>query len=54
MTITLIGDSLTAGNLGIPYSRYLNLNLPDDVLVLNRGLDGDTVQGIFSRLEDTL
>jgi len=52
MTITLIGDSLTAGNLGIPYSRYLNL--PDNALILNRGLDGDTVQGIFDRLEDTL
>ncbi len=52
MTITLIGDSLTAGNLGIPYSRYLNL--PDDALILNRGRDGDTVQGIFGRLEDTL
>jgi lysophospholipase L1-like esterase len=51
MTITLIGDSLTAGSLGIPYSRYLNL--PDDAPIL-KGLDGDTVQGIFGRLEDAL
>lgn len=52
MTITLIGDSLTAGNLGIPYTRYLNL--PDTTVICNRGLDGDTVIGIQSRLDEAL
>jgi lysophospholipase L1-like esterase len=52
MVVTLLGDSLTAGNLGIPYSRYLNL--PADFRVVNRGRDGDTVLGILSRLDDAL
>jgi lysophospholipase L1-like esterase len=52
MVVTLMGDSLTAGNLGIPYSRYLNL--PADFRVVNRGRDGDTVLGILDRLDDAI
>lgn len=52
MTITLIGDSLTAGNLGIPFTRYFEL--PETTHIRNRGLDGDTVIGVQSRLEDAL
>lgn len=52
MKITLIGDSLTAGNLGIPYEKYLKF--ADTILVRNHGLDGDTVVGVQSRLEDAL
>jgi len=52
MIVTLLGDSLTAGNLGIPYTRYLNLSA--DYKIVNRGRDGDTVQGIRDRLDDAL
>lgn len=52
MTITLIGDSLTAGNLGIPYSRYLKF--PETTNISNRGRDGDTVIGIQNRIDDAL
>lgn len=52
MTLTLIGDSLTAGNLGIPYLQYLSIT--PDIQVHNRGRDGDTVQGVFRRLDDVL
>jgi lysophospholipase L1-like esterase len=52
MTITLIGDSLTAVNLGIPYSRYLDI--PAESRLLNRGKDGDTIRGVLSRIEEAL
>ncbi|MCK5735759.1 MAG: hypothetical protein KAH21_04735 [Spirochaetaceae bacterium] len=52
MIIMLIGNSLTAGNLGIPYSRYLNL--PTDSRIINQGLDGDTLLGVKNRLEAAL
>ena len=56
MTVLLIGNSLTAGNLGIPYSRYLNF--PDDSTsehrLINRGRDGDTLSGVGNRLEAAL
>ncbi len=52
MTITLLGNSLSAGNLGIPYSRYLSIN--PNTRIINHGRDGDTLQGIQSRLNDAL
>ena len=52
MTVTIIGDSLTAGNLGIPYMRYLNP--PEGTAIINRGRDGDTVRGVRERLEESL
>ena len=52
MTITLLGDSLTAGNLGIPYTEYLKL--PEESRVINHGMDGDTILGVCSRLDDAL
>lgn len=48
----LIGDSLTAGNLGIPYYRYLKL--PPAGRIVNHGKDGDTLQGVLSRIEKAL
>jgi len=52
MTVTLIGNSLTAGNLGIPYARYLNF--PENAHVVNRGRDGDTVRGVRARMDEVL
>jgi len=52
MTVLLIGDSLTAGNLGIPYARHIDL--PPDTRIRNFGRDGDTVRGVRSRLAETL
>ena len=52
MTITFMGDSLTAGNLGIPFLRYLPR--PSGRHFVNRGKDGDTVRGLLSRLGDAL
>jgi len=50
MTILLIGNSLTAGNLGIPYSRYLKTTGE----IINHGLDGDTLRGVQIRLNELL
>ena len=56
MTVLLIGNSLTAGNLGIPYSRYLKF--PEytgtENRIINRGLDGDTLIGVLDRLRKEL
>ena len=52
MVVTFIGDSLTAGNLGIPYLR--SVALPPETRVVNRGRDGDTVVGIRDRLDPAL
>ncbi|MDT8297930.1 MAG: GDSL-type esterase/lipase family protein [Spirochaetaceae bacterium] len=52
MTVTLIGNSLTAGNLGIPYARFLNF--PENTHMVNRGRDGDTVRGIRARMDEVL
>lgn len=56
MTVLLIGNSLTAGNLGIPYSRCLKLpeNSPSENRIINQGLDGDTLLGVRNRLEAAL
>ncbi|RKX72732.1 MAG: hypothetical protein DRP60_13270 [Spirochaetes bacterium] len=56
MTVLLIGNSLTAGNLGIPYSRFLNFPEDDssEHRIINRGRDGDTLLGVGSRLEEAL
>jgi len=52
MTVLLIGNSLTAGNLGIPWSRYLKLPGKNSSgnRIINRGLDGDTLPGVRNRL----
>ena len=52
MTITFIGDSLTAGSLGIPYLK--SLTLPPGTRLVNRGRDGDTVAGVRDRLQAAL
>ena len=52
MTITFIGDSLTAGNLGIPYLK--SVKLPPGTRVVNRGRDGDTAAGVRDRLQAAL
>lgn len=52
MILTLIGDSLTAGKLGVAYADWLNL--PDDTDLINLGKDGDTVRGVRDRLSEAL
>ncbi len=56
MTVLLIGDSLTAGNLGIPYIRFLNLpkGRSYEHRIINCGQDGDTLLGVGSRLKEAL
>ncbi len=56
MTVMLIGNSLTAGNLGIPYSRYLKLpeSGSSENRIINRGRDGDTLLGVGNRLKAAL
>jgi len=54
MTLMLIGNSLTAGNLGIAYSRYLDFPEKPDNRIINLGLDGDTLQGVKNRLRKAL
>jgi len=56
MTVLLIGNSLTAGNLGIPWSRYLKFpgGNSSDIRIKNWGLDGDTLHGVRNRLEQFL
>ncbi len=44
------GDSLTAGRLGISYTRFLQ-ELPNSFF---RGVDGDTVAGVLYRARSTL
>ena len=52
MNLTLVGDSLSAGNLGIPYSSYINIG--QAFQVINHGIDGDTVLGVLKRIDDVL
>ncbi len=52
MTLMLLGDSLSAGNLGIPYSRYLSFSA--DSRIANHGIDGDTLRGVLLRIENAL
>lgn len=52
MTVTFIGDSLTAGKLGIPYLK--SVTLPPETAIVNRGRDGDTVAGVRARLDEVL
>ena len=56
MKIALIGDSLTAGNLGVAYHRYLSTpeHLSDGMEIDIYGRDGDTIAGMESRLDGIL
>ncbi len=52
MVVTLLGNSLTAGKIGIAYEKYLKL--PGEYKIINRGRDGDTIKGLSSRLDEVL
>ncbi len=52
MILSFVGDSLTAGNLGVPYTRFLEL--PPETELRIHGVDGDTVRGVRTRLETIL
>ena len=47
MKIACFGDSLTAGNIGYSYIRYLN----KENTVINKGVNGDTTICTFERLK---
>ena len=50
MKILCIGDSLTYGNIGYSYIPFLNKNL----LISNKGINGDTLYGVSNRLKKIL
>ena len=54
MTLTLAGDSLSAGNLGIPFARFLTLPDGSRPSIINEGKDGDTLAGLVARLDELL
>jgi len=50
LKILCIGDSLTYGNVGYSYIPFLNKNL----LISNKGKNGDTLYGVSNRLKKIL
>ena len=50
MKIICIGDSLTNGNIGYTYRNYLN----EKYETINKGIDGDTTEGVAFRLKRCL
>ncbi len=52
MVISIAGDSITAGNLGVPFTKLLELPAGSSLSV--HGVDGDTVKGVSGRLQDIL
>ncbi|MEC7596091.1 MAG: SGNH/GDSL hydrolase family protein [Pseudomonadota bacterium] len=51
--IACIGDSLTHGNIGQSWVDYLRNEFPTDI-VLNEGINGNTVWQVLKRLESIL
>ena len=49
MKVVCIGDSLTYGNVGYSYIHFLNKS--KDYKYINRGKNGDSLRGMFSRLK---
>lgn len=50
MKLLCIGDSLTYGNVGYSYMSFISEN----IYMINRGLNGDTLHGVKGRLIRTL
>lgn len=46
MKIVCFGDSLTFGSVGYSYIRYINKKYT----VINKGINGDTIAGVYKRL----
>ena len=50
MNIICFGDSLTNGDIGYSYRNYLN----NEYNTINKGIDGDTTEGMYLRLKNYL
>lgn len=50
MDIICFGDSLTNGDIGYSYRNYLN----KEYNPINKGIDGDTTEGMYLRLKNFL
>lgn len=47
MRLICIGDSLTFGNVGYSYIHFLDKN----ITAVNKGKNGDTVRGVYTRIK---